>query len=94
MRAASLYPERIRATALLNSGLVGPLPENEPATPLAYYIAAEKELPNLVRVKAGLKQLRDRHFPVTYRELTAGADDLDAAQRSELARWIDALDRI
>lgn len=94
MRAASRYPERIRATALLNSGLVGPLPENEPATPLAYYIAVEKELPNLVRVKAGLKQLRDRHFPVTYRELTAGADDLDAAQRSELARWIDALDRI
>ncbi len=94
MRAASRYPERIRAAALLNSGLVGPLPENEPATPLAYYIAAEKELPNLVRVKAGLKQLRDRHFPVTYRELTAGADDLDSAQRSELARWIDVLDRI
>lgn len=94
MRAASRYPERIRAAALLNSGLVGPLPENEPATPLAYYIAAEKELPNLDRVKTGLKQLRDRHFPVTYRELTAGADDLDAAQRSELARWIDVLDRI
>lgn len=94
MRAASSYPERIRAAALLNSGLVGPLPENEPATPLAYYVAAEKELPNLVRVKAAIKQLRERHFPVTYRELTAGADDLDAAQRGELARWIDMLDRI
>ncbi|MBA4017346.1 MAG: hypothetical protein C0483_09245 [Pirellula sp.] len=94
MRAASRYPERIRAAALLNSGLVGPLPENEPATPLAYYVAAEKGLPNLARVKAGLKQLRDRHFPVTFRELTAGADDLDADQRSELARWIDVLDRI
>ncbi|MGC3969085.1 MAG: alpha/beta hydrolase [Pirellulales bacterium] len=93
MRAAAQYPERIRAAALVNGMLVGPLPENEPQTPLAYFIAAEKSLPNLPQIKAGLKPLRER-FPVTYRELSAGDDDLSTTQREEFARWIDMLDRI
>ncbi|MBL9084062.1 MAG: PDZ domain-containing protein [Planctomycetales bacterium] len=94
MRAAAAYPERIRAAALVNAMLVGPLPDSEPQTPLAYYIAVEKSLPEAGRIKAGLKQLRDRDLPVTFRELPAGSDDLPAAQLGELARWIDMLDRI
>ena len=79
---------------LVNGMLVGPLPDSEPQTPLAYYVAVEKSLPEAGRIKAGLKQLRDRDLPVTFRELPAGSDDLPAAQLGELARWIDMLDRI
>lgn len=93
-RTAAGFPERVRLVAVVNGGISGSAPENEPATPLDIYWAFEKGFPNLGRLKAAVERLREAHFPVIVRELPAGGDDLSDDQLDELARRIDMLDRI
>ena len=87
-------PREIGGRAVVNGGISGSAPENEPATPLDIYWAFEKGFPNLGRLKAAVERLREAHFPVIVRELPAGGDDLSDDQLDELARRIDMLDRI
>src|SRR5437762_3126180 len=64
------------------------------ARPTSFIVATAKDFGSASRVKTAVEQLRDRHFPVTVRELPKKANDWDDAGAAELLRWIDSLDRI
>ncbi|MFO0897125.1 MAG: PDZ domain-containing protein [Pirellulales bacterium] len=69
-------------------------PQTEPAAPLAIYAAWPAQSSLAPRIAKGLDELRKQQFPVTTRSLGDKPRPLDDAELAELARWIDALDRI
>jgi serine protease Do len=70
------------------------LPQTEPAAPLAIYAAWPAQSRVVLRITKGLDELRSQKFPVTIRSLGEKSRPLDDNELAELARWIDALDRI
>ena len=70
------------------------LPENEPIRRLAVYLATAGQSPQKDRQAAVAKQLADRHFPVTVKDLGPAPRYLNDEELDELVRWLDALDRI
>jgi serine protease Do len=86
----------VRGVAPLDAAL--PLgteaPQTEPAAPLAIYAAWPAQSSLALRIAKGLDELRKQQFPVSTRSLGDKPRPLDDAELAELARWIDALDRI
>jgi serine protease Do len=70
------------------------LPETEPSAPLSIYAAWPEQTRFLQRIAKGVAELRDLKFPVTTRSLGDEPRALSDEELAELARWIDALDRI
>lgn len=69
--------------------------ENLPNQPLAFFIAVGDKDPALSEIKEGAQLLRERRFPLIYREMkNLGREYLDAATFRELLLWLDSLDRI
>lgn len=68
------------------------LPDTDPVYPLAVY-AASSPASAVAITTAGMKRLRAEKYPVTTKLLDRDRD-LNEAELAELARWIDALDRI
>jgi pimeloyl-ACP methyl ester carboxylesterase len=94
LRVTGQYPERVRGVALVNCPQIGGAFEEDPANPLALYVANVKDFPAAGRIKAVVENLRKQFLPITVRTLAEKADYLDAEQVEELLRWIDTLDRI
>jgi poly(3-hydroxybutyrate) depolymerase len=92
-------------TALAHRNLIrgvapvdAPLPprasiENDPVNRLYVYSAASKAAPAAKVIEAGIQRLKTSKVPLIVKPLDADRD-LNAAELEELARWIDALDRI
>ena len=91
---AGALAERIRALAVVNSPSLPINVENEPATPLAVYVASEANFSGADRLKSAVAELRKRFFSVVQRTMPAGADYPADEAFAELLRWIDSLDRI
>jgi serine protease Do len=72
----------------------GSAPPNDPMLRMAFYIAADQKTPGKGAIDETVARLRAEKYPVTVRDLGATERGLTAAEFSELARWIDSLDRL
>jgi serine protease Do len=88
-RLAATQRELIRGVAIVQSQILAPFPENEPATPLSWLVAQSKA----IDVTAGLDNLRKAKYTVTTQSQGEKARYFVDAERDEFLRWIDTLDR-
>jgi hypothetical protein len=84
----------VRGVAAVDAALLGQAPENEPAFPLAVFIARAERARSPGAIRDSVRRLQEAKHPVTVKELGKDPRPLNAEELSELARWIDALDRI
>ncbi|MCP4192109.1 MAG: PDZ domain-containing protein [Planctomycetaceae bacterium] len=94
--SAFKHRDLIRGVIAVDSAL--PLrigqPQNDPIQRLAILTAIGKKSKLYERVSQGVEQLREVKFPVTVLETGDEARALTPQERQEVAKWIDALDRI
>jgi S1-C subfamily serine protease len=84
-----------RAVAIVAAPLGTTPKDNVPNQPLAFFIAAGDKDPALSEIKEGVELLRERRFPLIYREMkNAGKEYLDADSFRDLLLWLDSLDRL
>jgi len=90
------HRDRIRGVAAVDAALPvrASAPENQPHERLAVYTTLPSESPLVARIQAGIQQLKDARFPVTVRPMEGPGRTLSEAERGELMRWMDVLDRI
>ena len=69
-------------------------PQNNPIQRLAILTAIAKKSKLYERFNQGVEQLREIKFPVTVLETGDEARALTPQEREDVAKWIDALDRI
>jgi serine protease Do len=69
------------------------VPTNEPAQRLAIFAAVPSKKDGAGQITHGLQKLSEAGYPVTSIAITETSGELKDAQREELARWIDTLDR-
>ena len=94
--AAYKNRDAFRAVAAIGAPpplLVSP-PETDPVHPLAFFVTTAKKSSAAARITAGLRLLRQLKHPVTEQSQGDLPHPQTAAERAELVRWIDALDRI
>jgi len=60
----------------------------------AFYVAASQKSAGAGQLKGAIARLRAMKYPVTVKDLGPDPRDLAPDELAELARWIDALDRI
>jgi len=70
------------------------IPENDPLSRLAFFLASSDKSLAAAGIKNANERLKVMKFPVTSKPLGEALRDLNDMEISELARWIDALDRI
>jgi serine protease Do len=70
------------------------VPANDPMLRMAFYIAEPQKDPLKSQIKATIDHFRSEKYPVTEKDLGPAPRSLSADELSELARWIDSLDRI
>ncbi len=87
-------PEVVRAVASVEAPLAGRPPEHDPVHPMAFYVARAEKSPHARPIEAGVRHLRGMKYPVTVKPLGDAPRSLNAEERSELARWLDMLDRL
>ena len=92
--AAMRHPKAVRGTALVAGGLPPWTRETDPAHPLAFYVAGVDKGEAAEASQQVIGQLRQHKYPVTARNLGPKPRDLTAEELAELARWVDALDRL
>ncbi len=92
--AAFRNRELVRGLALIDAPLAGPPGENEPLKRLAVYVAKAAGSDKAKQIERSITALREKKFPVTEKDLGKKPRDLNDDELSELARWIDTLDRI
>ena len=88
--------DRIRAIVAVDAAPSprSAVPENDPLVRLAFFFASADKSPATAGIKAASERLKAMKFPVTSKVLGESPRDLNDAEILELARWIDALDRI
>ena len=88
--------DRIRAFVAVDAApsTRSAVPENDPLVRLAFFFASADKSPTSTGIKAASGRLKAMKFPVTSKALGDSPRDLNDAEILELARWIDALDRI
>lgn len=69
-------------------------PESDPVQRFALFFWTASESPLAERIDGAIKALRAKKLPVTQRDLGKSPRVLSAEEFGEIARWIDALDRI
>jgi serine protease Do len=71
-----------------------PMPATDPVQRQAFFVASAKKSAAAAQVLATIEKLRALKYPVTTKDLGEDPRPLSAAENSQLARWLDALDRI
>jgi serine protease Do len=87
-------PEGIRAIAAVEAAPMGSPPENEPSRRMAIYLGMAAKSPHARRIEAAATEMRTMKIPVAVKKLGDVPRYLNREELAELARWIDALDRI
>jgi serine protease Do len=90
------HADRIRAIAAIDSAPPprAKVPDSDPINTLAFFIGSAEKSPAAAGIKALVSKLEAAKLPVTQKTLGGEPRDLTAEELAELARWIDALDRI
>ena len=70
------------------------IPANDPVLRMAFYVGQPQKDPLKSQIQAMATKLRTEKYPVTIKDLGPASRPLSADELSELARWIDSLDRI
>jgi serine protease Do len=70
------------------------IPPNDPVMRQAFFITSAKKSSAAAQVQATIEQLRAAKYPVTVKDVGESSRPLTAEEHAELARWMDALDRI
>ena len=88
--------DRIRAIVAVDAAPTArsAVPENDPLIRLAFFLASADKSPAAAGIKTASERLKAMKYPVTSKSLGDSLRDLNDAEIVELARWIDALDRI
>jgi serine protease Do len=88
-------PELFSGVIAVDAGLPArmQLPDNDPISRIAIYTTLVKSSRLAERVNQGIEKFREMKYPVTVKEVPLPRD-LNEDEIDELARWIDALDRI
>jgi S1-C subfamily serine protease len=69
--------------------------DNQPGQPLGFFLVVGDKDPNLKEIVEGVAKLREKKFPIIYREIKDfGKEYLTDVVLVELQKWLDALDRI
>jgi serine protease Do len=86
----------VRGVAAVGGVLSQPPKENAADQRLAFFLIGGAKDPVIEGIRATPQKLSEKHFPVRYREIADHGNGYvsDAELLQELARWIDALDRI
>lgn len=87
-------PSVIRGVVTVDGPLAGHMPEEEPPVGLPLFIARSEKSRSAAAIKDTISRLKEMKCPVTIKELGPQPRELSPDELSELARWIDALDRI
>jgi serine protease Do len=85
--------QAVRAVAAVEAAPVGPPPENDPLHRLAVYLAWGDKSPAAPQITQAAAALRRMKIPVTAKGLGEVPRYLNDDELSQLARWIDMLDR-
>jgi hypothetical protein len=75
------------------SSLLRP-PDADPVRPLSFFVASADQSRVAARIKSSIDTLREMKHAVTVRSLGEAPRGLNQTELQELARWIDALDRM
>ena len=86
--------QRYRGVVAHTAPLSVRLPQNEPIYRLAFYLTTAEKSPLAAQISRSIEQLRTMRYPVTVRSLGEQVRPLREAERAEIVRWIDTLDRI
>jgi serine protease Do len=70
------------------------LPENDPLTRLAFFLATAEKSPAAAGAKAVSQRLQTALYPVLVKSLGDQPRDLTDAEIADLVRWLDSLDRL
>lgn len=70
------------------------LPENDPLTRLAFFIATAERSPAASSSKAAAQRLAAALYPVTIKSVGEQPRDLNDSEIADLVRWLDSLDRL
>jgi serine protease Do len=92
--AAFSYANLVRGVAAVDAPMSGTMTERDSPLGLAFYVARAEKSRFGVAIKQTVNRLREMKFPVTIKELGPEPRDLHPNELGELARWIDALDRM
>ncbi len=92
--SASQNRDVVRGVAVLDSPLPPAVAPNEPLERMAFYVARAAKSPHASAVEKGIEQLRKAKYPVTVKDLGDDPRPLEPAERTELSRWMDCLDRL
>ncbi len=92
--AAERNRDVIRGVAAVEAPLTVAPPESDPIRRLAIYMAWAKQSPSARAIDRSVEAIRRKKIPVTVKSIGEVSRYLDAEESAELARWIDALDRI
>lgn len=87
-------PDAVAGLATVEAPLLGRPPENEPTRRLALYLAWAEKSPHGSALEKTVERLREMAVPVMTKRTGPEPRYLDDAERAELVRWIDMLDRI
>jgi serine protease Do len=84
----------LRGMAVVDAAAAVTPPENDPAWRRAFYFGVSQKSPASGAMKGMIARLRAMKYPVTVKDLGPDPRPLALDELAELARWIDALDRI
>ena len=93
-QVAMQHRAAVTAVACVEAPLAARPVEAEPVHPLWFYFATAAESKLAAGVQRAVARLRQMKHPVTVKQLPGKPRQLNAAEREELLRWIDTLDRI
>ena len=87
--------DTVRGAAVSSAALTSPPKDNLPNQPLSFFLIAGDKDPLLVQIKESNEKLREKKFPVMYREIKDfGKQYIDQTTLNELVIWLDTMDRI
>jgi serine protease Do len=90
------HRDRVRAICAVDA--VPPprvtIPDSDPIQRLAFFIGKAEKSSSAALMKTLTERLKEEKFPVTEKPLGDDSRDFTAEDLTELARWIDSLDRI
>ncbi len=92
--AAMQHRSVVTAVAVIEAPLAVRPVEAEPVHPLSFYFAVSAESKHAASLQRTAARLRQMKHPVVLKQLPGKPRLLSAAEREELLRWIDTLDRI
>ena len=83
-----------RGVAAIDAASVLPPPENDPTRRLAIYLIRANNSRQTGFITLALRKMREARLPVTEQTIDDAARSLATEDLTELARWMDTLDRI